>query len=94
MKDSLYIQVESSSLTLNLMQGNKKLATSTNKTKKRSDELLVVIDSFLKRNQVLLSDLAKIRIKFNSDTLTGRRVKESIVNALGFALKIPVLIES
>jgi tRNA threonylcarbamoyladenosine biosynthesis protein TsaB len=58
---------------------------------KHSEELLPRIDQLLRKNEVLVDDLSGIVTAVGPGSYTGIRVGVSTSNALGFALKIPVV---
>ena len=57
----------------------------------QSEKLLVSIDQFLLKNKIKLSDLKEIKVASCGHSFTSLRIGVVTANALGYALKIPVL---
>lgn len=58
--------------------------------KNKSQIILPMIDSLLKKYKVKLEEIAEIEVNTGPGSYTGLRVGIAIANALSFALKIPV----
>ncbi len=57
----------------------------------QSEKLLASIDQFLLKNKIKLSDLKEIKVASYGHSFTSLRIGVITANALGYALKIPVL---
>ena len=57
---------------------------------KKAQVVLPMIDRLLRQHKVRLKDLRSIGVNTGPGSFTGIRVGMAIVNALSFALKIPV----
>jgi tRNA threonylcarbamoyladenosine biosynthesis protein TsaB len=58
--------------------------------KYQSEQLLVLIDKTLKKQKKDLKDVTTIEVNLGPGSFTGLRVGIAVVNALGWALKIPI----
>ncbi|PIU01873.1 tRNA (adenosine(37)-N6)-threonylcarbamoyltransferase complex dimerization subunit type 1 TsaB [bacterium (Candidatus Torokbacteria) CG09_land_8_20_14_0_10_42_11] len=56
-----------------------------------SEKLLPAVEKILKRNKIVLKDLAGVGVAAGPGSFTGVRVGVAATNALGFALDIPVV---
>lgn len=56
----------------------------------RAQAVLPLIDKILKEHGLKISDIEAIEVNTGPGSFTGLRVGISVVNALGFALNIPV----
>lgn len=57
---------------------------------RKAQAVLPLIDQIIKKHKLQPSDIDKIEVNTGPGSFTGLRVGISVVNALSFALKIPV----
>lgn len=83
----LYIDTSSNQKTI-IRLGDSELTQDSSVW--RSQVVLPMIEGLLKNQNKKLSDITEIEVFPGPGSFTGLRVGTSIVNALGYALKIPV----
>ena len=62
----------------------------TQAAKPKSQTALILIDSVIKRNKIMPTEIDEIEVNTGPGSFTGTRVGVSIANALGFGLGIKV----
>ena len=60
---------------------------------RQAEKLLPAIDKLLKSNKLKLSDIKKIIVASHGGSFTSLRIGVVTANALGYALKVPVISE-
>ncbi len=79
-------------IKLSLEKDNQFLSSKKIKAvRSQSEKLLVSIDQFLLKNKIKISDLKEIKVASYGHSFTSLRIGVITANALGYALKIPVL---
>ncbi len=79
-------------LIVSLNEKNKLIAEKKVGARRRqAEKLLPTINQLLSQNKLKLSDLKGIKVASQGDSFTSLRIGILTANALGFALKIPVL---
>lgn len=87
----LYIDTSSNQeIKVGLRIGQKKFEMRRRIGKEKAQAVLPLIDKLLQKHNLELADLTNIEVNQGPGSFTGLRVGISVVNALGFILKIPV----
>ncbi|MEK7502740.1 MAG: tRNA (adenosine(37)-N6)-threonylcarbamoyltransferase complex dimerization subunit type 1 TsaB [Patescibacteria group bacterium] len=81
---------DSKNIRVGIKINGKSKYISSNAKVLKAQAVLPLIDKVLKANNINLSDINKIKVNTGPGSFTGLRVGISIVNALGFFLKIPI----
>lgn len=87
----LYIDTSNSKKTVvGLRKGKKKIVLEGKSTKYKSQNVLLLIDQLLKKENARVGDLKEIQVNSGPGSFTGLRVGISVANTLSWALKVPV----
>lgn len=60
------------------------------KIENQSDDLLLILEKFLKKNKIVLQDLKVILVNLGPGSFTGTRVGVTVANTLAWTLNIPI----
>src|SRR5680860_1610917 len=92
---TLYINTASQAETIiALMNDNQKLVSKKFKFgRHQAEKLLPAIDKLLKANKLKLTKIKKIMVASHGGSFTSLRIGVVTANALGYALKVPVVSE-
>lgn len=81
---------DSKNIRVGIKINGKSKYISSNARVLKAQAVLPLIDKVLKVNNLKLKDINEIKVNTGPGSFTGLRVGISIVNALGFFLKIPI----
>lgn len=88
---TLYIDSsDNKQIIVGLKIGNKKYLLKHKVDSKKAQVILPLIDKILQKHSLKLKNIGGIEVNTGPGSFTGLRVGISIVNALGFFLKIPI----
>jgi len=87
----LLIDTAGSKTSVGLFWPEKITKVYNRRTDQKSENLLVEIQRIFRQNKLKLKDIKAIVINQGPGSFTSLRVGISIANALGYALKIPVI---
>ncbi|MEN9407713.1 MAG: hypothetical protein RLZZ455_929 [Candidatus Parcubacteria bacterium] len=59
-------------------------------SREQPQEVLVLLDALLKKNNLALSDISEIIVRKGPGSYTGLRVGASVANTLAYLLNIPI----
>jgi tRNA threonylcarbamoyl adenosine modification protein YeaZ len=92
---TLYINTASQAETIiALIDKNQKRVSKKFKfANRQAEKLLPAIDKLLKANKLKLSGIKKIMVASHGGSFTSLRIGVVTANALGYALKVPVISE-
>lgn len=92
---TLYINTASQTETvIALINNNQKLVSKKFKfAKLQAEKLLPAIDKLLTAHKFKLTDIKKIMVASHGGSFTSLRIGVVTANALGYALKVPVISE-
>lgn len=92
---TLYINTASQAETvIALIVNNKKIVSKKFKfAHRQAEKLLPAIDKLLKANKFKLANIEKIMVASYGGSFTSLRIGVVTANALGYALKVPVISE-
>lgn len=68
----------------------KKDELQTRISREKPQEVLVLLDTLLKKNKLTLSDISEISVCIGPGSYTGLRVGASVANTLSYLLNIPI----
>ena len=87
----LYIDTSNAeTISVSLLEGEKKVKTLSDKNKFGSQALLPLIKKLLKEEKVKLESLREVMVHTGPGSFTGLKVGVSVANSLGFSLGILV----
>ncbi len=88
---TLYIDSsDNKQIIVGLKIGNKKYLLKHKVDSRKAQVILPLIDKILQKHSLKLKNIDGIEVNTGPGSFTGLRVGISIVNALGFFLKIPI----
>lgn len=91
MQNELFIDTASNEkIIVGLISNGKELKIEHRIDRRKAQAVLPMVDDIVKKQSVLLSDLASIRVNTGPGSFTGVRVGISVANALSFALNVPI----
>jgi tRNA threonylcarbamoyl adenosine modification protein YeaZ len=92
---TLYINTASQAETIIALINNdqKQISKKFKFAHHQAEKLLPAIDKLLQANKLKLSDIKKIMVASHGGSFTSLRIGVVTANALGYALKVPVISE-